>query len=33
MVKQGLLQRAGTALVIPDVARLEKIVSEVRRAE
>jgi CRP-like cAMP-binding protein len=33
MVKQGLLQRSGAALVIPDVARLEKIVAEVRRAE
>jgi CRP-like cAMP-binding protein len=33
MVKQGLLQRSGAALVIPDMARLEKIVAEVRRAE
>jgi CRP-like cAMP-binding protein len=32
MVKQGLMQRAGRALVIPDVARLEKVVAEVRRA-
>lgn len=30
MVKQGLVQRDGHALVIPDVARLEKVVSEVR---
>jgi CRP-like cAMP-binding protein len=30
MVKQGLVQRAGHALVIPDVARLEKLVSDVR---
>lgn len=30
MVKQGLVQRAGHALVILDVARLEKLVSEVR---
>jgi len=32
MVKQGLLQRDGRALIIPDVARLEKIVAEVRRS-
>ena len=32
MVKQGLIQRAGAALVVPDVARLEKIVNEVRRS-
>ncbi len=32
MAKQGLLQRKGRALVIPDVARLEKIVAEVRRS-
>lgn len=32
MAKQGLLQRSGSALVIPDVARLERIVSEVRRS-
>lgn len=31
LVKQGLLQRAGGALIIPDVARLEKLVTEVRR--
>ncbi len=31
MVKQGLIQREGRALMIPDVARLEQIVSEVRR--
>lgn len=30
MVKQGLLQRDSRALVIPDVARLERIVAEVR---
>jgi CRP-like cAMP-binding protein len=32
MAKQGLIQRSGGALVIPDVERLEKIVSEVRHA-
>lgn len=32
MAKQGLVQRAGRALVIRDVARLEKIVAEVRRS-
>ena len=32
MVKQGLIQRSGRALVIPDVARLEKIVADVRRS-
>ena len=32
MVKQGLIERAGGALVIPDVARLERLVSEVRRS-
>jgi CRP-like cAMP-binding protein len=31
MVKQGLVRRAGHALVVPDVARLERIVTEVRR--
>jgi CRP/FNR family transcriptional regulator, cyclic AMP receptor protein len=31
MVKQGLLERAEHALVVPDVHRLEQIVSEVRR--
>lgn len=31
MVKQGLVQRSGRALVVPDVARLEKLVWEVRR--
>ena len=31
MVKQGLLERATGALVVPDVARLEKLVEEVRR--
>ena len=32
MVKQGLLQRSSGALVIPDVARLEKLVADVRRS-
>lgn len=32
MVKQGLIQRANHALIIPDVARLEKVVAEVRRS-
>lgn len=32
MVKQGLIQRSGRALVIPDVARLDKIVADVRRS-
>ncbi len=32
MAKQGLLVRDGQALVIPDVARLERIVAEVRRS-
>lgn len=31
MVKDGLVQRAGHALVVPDVERLERIVAEVRR--
>jgi CRP-like cAMP-binding protein len=31
MVKEGLLERAGRTLLIPDVARLEKLVAEVRR--
>ena len=31
MAKQGLVQRSESALVIPDVARLERLVSEVRR--
>jgi CRP-like cAMP-binding protein len=31
MAKQGLIARSGRALVIPDVERLERIVSEVRR--
>ena len=31
LAKQGLVERAGRALVIPDIARLEKIVAEVRR--
>jgi CRP/FNR family cyclic AMP-dependent transcriptional regulator len=30
MAKQGLVQHAGRALVIPDVSRLERIVAEVR---
>jgi CRP-like cAMP-binding protein len=30
MAKQGLVQRDGHALVIPDIARLEKLVAEVR---
>ena len=32
MAKQGLIKRAGGALLIPDVARLEQIVANVRRA-
>jgi CRP/FNR family transcriptional regulator, cyclic AMP receptor protein len=32
LVKQGLLERSGRALVITDVARLEKIVADVRRS-
>jgi CRP-like cAMP-binding protein len=32
MVKQGLVKRAGKALVIPDVERLERIVSSMRRS-
>ena len=32
MVKQGLVLRSGRALVIPDVARLEKLVADVRRS-
>ena len=32
MARQGLVQRAGGALVVPDVARLEKLVAEVRRS-
>jgi len=30
MVKQGLLTRAGRALVVPDVSQLESLVSAVR---
>jgi hypothetical protein len=30
MVKQGLLSRAGRALVVPDVSQLESLVSAVR---
>jgi CRP-like cAMP-binding protein len=32
MARQGLVRREGHALVVPDVARLERIVSEVRRS-
>ncbi len=32
MAKLGLVQRSGRALLIPDIARLEKIVAEVRRS-
>jgi CRP-like cAMP-binding protein len=32
MVRQGLVQRLDNALVVPDVARLEQIVEEVRRS-
>ena len=32
LAKQGLTQRSGRALVIPDVARLARIVAEVRRS-
>ena len=32
IAKLGLVQRAGSAFVIPDVARLERIVAEVRRS-
>jgi CRP-like cAMP-binding protein len=32
MARQGLVQRAQGALLIPDVARLERIVAEVRRS-
>lgn len=32
MAKQGLVKRSGRTLVIPNVARLESIVSQVRRA-
>ena len=32
MAKLGLVQRSGRALVIPDIARLEKIVAEIRRS-
>jgi CRP-like cAMP-binding protein len=32
MVKQGLVERCGNALVIPDVGRLEEIVADVRRS-
>jgi CRP-like cAMP-binding protein len=32
MAKQGLIERSNGALVVPDVSRLERIVSEVRRS-
>ena len=32
MVRQGLVQRDGHALIVPDVSRLEKLVDEVRRS-
>ena len=32
LTKQGMLRRDGGALVIPDVARLERLVAEVRRS-
>jgi CRP/FNR family cyclic AMP-dependent transcriptional regulator len=32
LAKQGLVRRAGAALIVTDVARLERIVSEVRRS-
>jgi CRP/FNR family transcriptional regulator, cyclic AMP receptor protein len=32
MARQGLVERAGRALLVPDVERLEKIVAEVRRS-
>ena len=32
MIKQGLVRRDGQALVIPDVTRLEKIVTDVQRS-
>jgi CRP/FNR family cyclic AMP-dependent transcriptional regulator len=32
MTRQGLVERAGRGLVVPDVARLERIVADVRRA-
>jgi CRP-like cAMP-binding protein len=32
MAKLGLVQRSGRALVVPDIARLEKMVAEVRRS-
>ena len=32
MTRQGLIEKRGRALVVPDVARLERIVSEVRRS-
>ena len=31
MVRQALVQRAGRALVVPDVARLEQVVNDVKR--
>jgi CRP/FNR family cyclic AMP-dependent transcriptional regulator len=32
MAKQGLVERSGSALVVPDIERLERIVAEVRRS-
>ncbi len=32
LAKQGLIQRAGRALLIPDITRLEQMVAEVRQA-
>lgn len=32
MAKQGLVQRSGRALVVPDMGRLERLVAEVRRS-
>ena len=32
MARQGLVARSGRALVVPDIAKLEKLVSEVRRS-
>jgi hypothetical protein len=32
MVDQGLVERSENALVVPDVARLEQLVAEVRRS-
>ncbi len=32
MARQGLIEKRARALVVPDVARLERIVAEVRRS-